>query len=66
MLHYVQGELHVPKSFGYLFEFSILRGSTFEEVDQAAASYINTLFYGVSLAEKIKTTKKSKSTLIDV
>jgi len=56
-LHYVQGELHVPKSFGYPFEFSILRGNTFKEVDQAAASYINTLFYGAFLAEKIKTTK---------
>jgi len=56
-LHYVQGELHVPKSFGAPFEFSILRGGTFDEIKQAAASYVKILLHGALLAEKIKTTK---------
>jgi len=56
-LHYVQGELHVPKSFSAPFEFSILRGGMFDEFKQAAASYIKILLHRALLAEKIKMTK---------
>jgi len=56
-LHYVQGGLHIAQNFGDRFEFSIWRSGTFDEIEQAASSYINTLLYGALLAEKIETTK---------
>jgi len=56
-LHYVQGGLHVSHNFGEPFKFSIWRSGAFDEIEQAAASYIKTLLYGALLAEKIETTK---------